>query len=64
MTAAVEKPAPPKYNRAEKRAMAKELRREFVKFSAPDRVTEYRANRRKKRLAANATRNRNRRLAK
>jgi len=55
---------PPKFNRREKRQMVKDLRREHVRATMPDMANEYRAKRRKKRLAANKTRNLNRRLAK
>lgn len=51
-------------NREARRDFLKTLARDAAKMATPDRVMEYRANRRKKRLAANATRNRNRRLAK
>lgn len=59
-----EKPEPPKLNRAQKRQLAKDLRREHVRAMMPDMVIGIRVKRRSKRLAANQTRNKSRRLAK
>lgn len=58
------KPEPPKLNRAQKRQLAKDLRREHVRAMMPDMAIGLRVKRRSKRLAANQTRNKSRRLAK
>lgn len=51
-------------NRETRRKFLKDLALDAARAATPDRAMEYRAKRRAKRLAANATRNRNRRLAK
>lgn len=51
-------------NRGTRRKFFKDLEREQSRDNMPDMANEYRAKRRAKRLRANKTRNKNRRLSK
>lgn len=58
------KPEPPKLNRAQKRQLAKDLRREHVRAMMSDMAIDLRAKRRSKRRESAKVRNLNRRLSK
>jgi len=55
-----EKAQPPKLNRAQKRQLAKDLRRATVRATMPDMAKELRAKRKSKRRQADATRRKQR----
>jgi hypothetical protein len=59
--ASVDKKAEPvKLNRAQKRELAKDLRRATVRATMPDMASDYRAKRKAKRRRADATRRKQR----
>jgi len=60
VTAKPKKAEPPKLNRAQKRQLAKDLRRATVRATMPDMAKSLRAKRKAKRRQADATRRKQR----